>query len=78
MTGDLPAAALRLMSALPSRTHEWQPKRREHDKEYIPNGRRVQIGARIYASLTDAAQRLRLSRHSIRRMVYANKARYVA
>ena len=77
MTGDIPAAAFRLFTSLPVRTHLRDESRRGRIYHSGQSRGEVIICGRKFASINEAARRLRMSRHSIRRMVYAGRARYV-
>lgn len=69
MTGDLPAAALRLMSQCPVRTHEAKLPTRSEANHTRP----VKIGGVTYESLTEAARQLRCNRETLRKRLKAGK-----
>lgn len=75
MTGDVPAAALRLMAELPVRTH-LRTMTAAHNIRFKNNTRGVIIGRTVYESVTDAGRQLGKSRGAIRNMIERGEARY--
>ena len=75
MKGVLPAAALRLSSALPSRTHERKAYVAPPPKTTRP--RAVQVRGRQYRNLTVAAKEEKLGYRTIYRMMEKGEAGYL-
>ena len=86
MKGDPPAAAVRLASSLPSRTHRKpEPVR----KEYVKNpragrqetrgnkGKSVRIRGTVYPHIKAARIALRVGKMKIRSMLASGEAEYV-
>ena len=75
MKGDIPAAALRLMSSCRVSVHErvMQPYAERLSSN---NVRPVRIGHITYESLVEASRQLRKSRETIRRMIERGEAHY--
>lgn len=88
MRGDIPAAAFRLLTQLPIRTHEaaFQEKKRKQfrlrpEGQKILDGRgrkkRVRVWGREFDSQIQASERLKISIPRIRRMIKRGEAQYV-
>ncbi len=84
MTGDLPEAAVRLLSMLPVRTHEQkEPDARKLGRAYTPgdgifhSGKRVKIGKRIYDTITQARTERKCSSQMIYKMIREGTAEYL-
>lgn len=84
MKGDLNPAAIRLLSALPVRTHiRPEPDMRKLGRAYVPGegvfhaGKRVRIGRRIFATLTEARTARKCSSQSLYKMILEGTAEYV-
>ena len=75
MKGDLPAAAVRLLSCCTARTHE-RPHNAYAERLSSNNVRPVRIGHITYESLVEASRQLRKSRETIRRMIERGEAKY--
>lgn len=75
MTGDLPEAALRLLSTLPVRTHERKAPNLQ-GRHSANNVRAVVVDGVLYESLTEAARRCGIGREAIRKRIYKGTARY--
>ena len=76
MRGDLPAAAVRLSSALPSRTHQ-QAVGEYAGRESVNNFRRIMLNGTEYRSLTEASRDLRCCRDTVRKMIDRGEGRYL-
>ena len=72
----MPAAAVRLSSALPCRTHE-RPVPANQKAHSANNTRAVRINGAVYESLTEAARQLGTHRDAIRKMIHAGAAAYI-
>ena len=85
MKGDLPAAAFRLLTALPVRTHtQFVPQQRAALRRYlkraapaIGTARPVRYKGRTYASITEAKRKIRCSPSTLYHMLDTGKASYV-
>ncbi len=84
MRGDLPTAAIRLLSALPVRTHEQkEPDARTLGRADVAGsgvyhtGKRVKIGAKVYDTITQARTERRCSSQMIYKMIREKRAEYV-
>ena len=79
MKGDIPGAALRLLSTLKVRTHYQPEPASEHWRAVAKanNTRPVVVAGEWYESLTDAGRRLGCCREKIRNLIKAGAARYV-
>ena len=79
MKGDIPGAALRLLSTLKVSTHHQPEPASEHwrAKAKANNTRPVVVAGEWYESLTDAGRRLGRDRSTIRAMIRSGQARYV-
>lgn len=75
MTGDLPAAAVRLMSSCPVRTHVRTPQAYA-ERLSVNNFRNVIVDGVRYESLTEAGRQLGRSRGAIRNMIARGEACY--
>lgn len=71
MTGDIPAAALRLMSALPVRTHE---RRTFVGVQGSKNVRPIVIDGRGYASIKEVKRRLRVCSKTVTNWLNSGRA----
>lgn len=79
MRGDIPGAALRLLSTLKVRTHYQPEQPSDHWRAVAKanNTRAVVIAGEHYESLTEAGRHLGCCRETVRRMIRNGEARYV-
>ena len=75
MKGDLPLAAVRLLSACTVRTHI-RTQLTYEARLSANNVRKVRVGPITYESLTEAGRQLGKSRGAIRNMIASGRARY--
>ena len=73
MKDDIPTPALRLLCALPVRTHERRYVAHVQGSKAPPP---IIINHRRYDSIMDAARKLELSRGHVRRLLRDGKAQY--
>ena len=73
MRGDLPAAALNLLCALPVRTHERTFVRHVQGSKAPP---KIIVNGKIYASVVAAARGLRRSRGYVRQRLKDGRYSY--
>lgn len=79
MKGDIPGAALRLLSTLKVSTHYQPEPASEHwrAKAKANHTRAVVVAGEYYESLTEAGRHLGCCREKIRNLIKAGAARYV-
>ena len=84
MTGDLPEAAIRLASELPSRTHEWSPPKHPTvaGRERVITGKGrggnnrkpITLMGRTFATVKEARETLKIGNGTIRDMLKDGRA----
>ena len=79
MRGDIPNAALKLLSTLKVSTHYQPEPASEHwrAKAKANHTRAVVVAGEYYESLTEAGRHMGCCREKIRNMIKAGAARYV-
>ena len=81
MTGDIPEAALRLLTQLPVRTHEQVEKTKKRytwsPRAFEAKGKRILHRGKYYRSHVEAMAKMRVGKIRLMRMIDSGLAVYV-